>query len=163
MGCFRGHVHMMSAQGGGTPKADAVWKLSKGGCVKMQTRVGSKNPTSYAHAPVAGPYPLLVRSPVSCTKWVFAPRPHVPFSTGVLEWPFGHYLHIIDNLPLAIIWIPKTFSDKAIQDSQRFTSLWMTSYLVLCLWPSYPSSSYWLVYPEHVIILLLPLLVFYKW
>ena len=32
---------MMSAQGGGeggTPKADAVRKLSKGGCVKMQTR-----------------------------------------------------------------------------------------------------------------------------
>ena len=31
----------MSAQGreeGGTPKADAVRKLSKGGCVKMQTR-----------------------------------------------------------------------------------------------------------------------------
>ena len=26
--------------GGGTPKADAVRKLSKGGCVKMQTRGG---------------------------------------------------------------------------------------------------------------------------
>ena len=40
---LRGHVHMMSAQGGGregTPKADAVRKLSKGGCVKMQTRGG---------------------------------------------------------------------------------------------------------------------------
>ena len=37
----RGHVHMMSARSGGeggTPKADAVRKLSKGGCVKMQTR-----------------------------------------------------------------------------------------------------------------------------
>ena len=50
---IRGHVHMMSAQGGGTPKADAVRKLSKGGCVKIQTRGGrgSKNPkilqTSY--------------------------------------------------------------------------------------------------------------------
>ena len=32
---------MMSAQGegeGGAPKADAVRKLSKGGCVKMQSR-----------------------------------------------------------------------------------------------------------------------------
>ena len=31
---------MMSAQGGGEggiPKADAVWRLCKGGCVKMQT------------------------------------------------------------------------------------------------------------------------------
>ena len=37
----RGHVHMMSEQGernGDTPKADAVRKLSKGGCVKMQSR-----------------------------------------------------------------------------------------------------------------------------
>ena len=33
---LRGHVHMMSTQGGGTPKANAVWKLSK----KMQTRGG---------------------------------------------------------------------------------------------------------------------------
>ena len=33
---------MMSAQGGGggTPKADAVRKLSRGGCVKMQKREG---------------------------------------------------------------------------------------------------------------------------
>ena len=37
---LRGHVHVMSArgEGGGTSKADAVRKLSKGGCVKMQTR-----------------------------------------------------------------------------------------------------------------------------
>ena len=48
---------MMSAQGGGTPKADAVRKLSQGGCVKMQNRGrGSKNPkilqTSYVHGPL---------------------------------------------------------------------------------------------------------------
>ena len=36
----RGHVHMMSAQGGGTPKADAARKLIKGGCVKMQIKDG---------------------------------------------------------------------------------------------------------------------------
>ena len=38
------HQHGMSAQGGGgTPKADAVGKLSKGGCVKMRTRGGVQN------------------------------------------------------------------------------------------------------------------------
>ena len=37
--CQRGHVHMMSAQGGGGGilKADVVRKPSKAGCVKMQT------------------------------------------------------------------------------------------------------------------------------
>ena len=57
-----GHVHMMSAQGGGgggsTQKADIVRKLSKGGCVKMQTGGGSKNQeilqTSYVHVPYLG-------------------------------------------------------------------------------------------------------------
>ena len=43
---------MMSAQGGGewgTPKADAVRKLSKGGCVKMQTRGrGSQKSENFA-------------------------------------------------------------------------------------------------------------------
>ena len=44
---------------GVTPKADAVRKLSVGGCVKMQTRGeggGAKNPKnlqmSYVHAPL---------------------------------------------------------------------------------------------------------------
>ena len=41
---------------GGTPKSDAVRKLSKGGCMKMQTRGdGVKDrkilQTSYVHAP----------------------------------------------------------------------------------------------------------------
>ena len=39
--------------GGGTPKADAVRKLSNGNCVKMER--GAKNPkilqTSYVHGP----------------------------------------------------------------------------------------------------------------
>ena len=42
----RGHVLMMSAEGGGrggTPKANVLGKLSKGGCVKMQTRGGGQN------------------------------------------------------------------------------------------------------------------------
>ena len=52
-----GHVHTMSAQGGGTLIADALSKLSKGGCVKRQTGRGSKNPkilkTSYVLGPQA--------------------------------------------------------------------------------------------------------------
>ena len=38
---------MMSTQVGGTLKADAVRKLSKGGCVKMQTR--GKGVKKYEH------------------------------------------------------------------------------------------------------------------
>ena len=49
---------MMSAQGGGTPKADAVRKLSKGGCVKIQIGGGVKDTnvlqTSYVHGPLMG-------------------------------------------------------------------------------------------------------------
>ena len=75
---------MMSARGGGgggTSKADAVRKPSKGGCVKKQTRgegVKKRNPkilqTSYVHActltaraaPADGgdvPAPLQIRQP----------------------------------------------------------------------------------------------------
>ena len=33
----RGYDYMISANGGGvSPKADAVWKLSKGSCLKME-------------------------------------------------------------------------------------------------------------------------------
>ena len=42
---------MMSTQGGrrGNPKADAVRKLSEGGCVKMQTR-GVKKSENFAES-----------------------------------------------------------------------------------------------------------------
>ena len=36
----RGHVHMMTAHGGGGAKANAVRKLNRGGYVKMQMRGG---------------------------------------------------------------------------------------------------------------------------
>ena len=39
----------MSAQGGGTPKADAVRKLSKGGCVKIQIGGGVKDTNVWRH------------------------------------------------------------------------------------------------------------------
>ena len=52
---IRGDVHMICT-GRGTPKADAVRKLIKGGCIKMQTRgEGAKDlkivQTSYVHGP----------------------------------------------------------------------------------------------------------------
>ena len=64
----RGHVHMMSAQGGGeggTPKADAVRKLSKGGCVKMKTRRGRGVIKSDNFADMICTWPLCCDSPIA--------------------------------------------------------------------------------------------------
>ena len=53
---------MMSAQGGSTPKADAVRKLSKGGCVKMQTRgEGVKKSEKFAD--------VICTWPLGSAKW----------------------------------------------------------------------------------------------
>ena len=56
--CPMGHVHMMSAWG--TPNADAVRKLSKGGCVEMQIGRGREVKKSENFADVICPWLLTV-------------------------------------------------------------------------------------------------------
>ena len=75
---------MMSAQGGGTPKADAERKLRYGGCVKTQTRRGEgHNPkilqTSYVHGPFVPYHPSSSFRMTGARAVEGRIRSHIPF------------------------------------------------------------------------------------
>ena len=72
---------MMSAQGGGTPETDG--KLSKGGCVKMQTKGGGVKKCK-TFADVICTWPLIRARTLSITLIHQFDRPSAPTATAVL-------------------------------------------------------------------------------